>query len=221
MLFRDRLYAGQVLARRLSTYANRLDVLVLALPRGGVPVACEVARALYAPVDVLVVDDLAFPGQVELSMGASASGSARVLSFDAVDYWRIPTSVVDALASRSNEEVDRRTRLYRAGRRPPVVRGRTVILVSDGVASASAVLAAVADLRDQSPARIVVAAPVGSQTAYDELESVVDECVFVSKPERIYDVGHYFSDAAGVSDKQVCELLTLADRAWNAPLQFV
>ena len=161
-LFRDRREAGRRLAERLTAYANRPDVLVLALPRGGVPVAYEVARALGAPLDVFVVRKLGVPGYEELAMGAVATGGVCVLNHQLVERLGIPEQVINAVAARERQELARRERLYRGGRPPPDVRGRTVILVDDGLATGATMHAALEALRQQNPARIVVAVPVAS-----------------------------------------------------------
>src|SRR4051812_266758 len=169
MLFQDRADAGRQLADRLKHYAGRDDVLVLALPRGGVPVAFEVAQALDAPLDVFLVRKLGLPGQEELAMGAIASGGVRVLNPDVVGPLRISDDVIDAVARAEQAELERRQQLYR-GHRPDInVRGRTVILVDDGLATESTMRAAVAALRKQSPKKIVVAVPVGAQETCADL----------------------------------------------------
>ena len=161
-VFRDRVEAGRALARALAPYAARKDVVVLALPRGGVPVAYEVARALSAPMDVFLVRKLGVPGQRELAMGAIASGGARVLNRDVIQSLRIPSSAIDAVVREEEQELDRRTRAFRGARPEPDVRAKTVLLVDDGLATGSTMRAAVAALRARDPAKIVVAAPVGS-----------------------------------------------------------
>ena len=160
--FRDRNEAGRRLAEKLRAYANRPDVLVLALPRGGVPVAYEIARALGAPLDVFVVRKLGVPGYEELAMGAVATGGVRVLNDQLVQRLRIPEYVIEAAATREQQELARRERLYRGGRPPPEVRGRTVILVDDGLATGATMRAAIMALRKLQPARIVVAVPTAS-----------------------------------------------------------
>ena len=161
MLFRDRAEAGQILAAKLAPYANRADVLVLALPRGGVPVAYEVAQALHAPLDVFLVRKLGLPGQEELAMGAIASGGTRVINEEVVGKLNIPDEVIDAVAVEEQRELSRREADYRDGRPLPDVHGRTIILVDDGLATGSTMRAAVAALRLLGPACIVVAADVG------------------------------------------------------------
>src|SRR6266436_1584095 len=167
--FRNRRDAGRLLASKLAAYANRPDVMVLALPRGGVPVAAEVARALGAPLDIFLVRKLGVPGHEEMAMGAIATGGVRVLNDDVVRYLRIPASVIDSVAADELRELERRERAYRGNRPEPDVRGKTVILVDDGLATGSTMRAAVAALRAQQPAEIVVAVPVGAQSTCEEL----------------------------------------------------
>ncbi|MDB5307246.1 MAG: putative phosphoribosyl transferase [Gemmataceae bacterium] len=162
MLFANRREAGQELASRLTEYADRPDVLVLALPRGGVPVAFEVARALHAPLDVFLVRKLGLPGHEEFAMGAIATGGVRVPNEDVVRALRVPDNVIEAVTAGEQRELERRERLYRGDRPPPDVCGRTVILVDDGLATGSTMRAAVRALRRQGAARIVVAVPVGA-----------------------------------------------------------
>lgn len=169
MLFRDRADAGRQLAEQLTAYADQPDVLILALPRGGVPVAYEVARALHAPLDVFLVRKLGVPGHEELAMGAIATGGVRVLNEEVVSGLHIPETVLDAAAAGEQRELERRERAYRDGRPTPKVRGHTVILVDDGLATGSTMRAAVAALRQQQPARIVVAVPVGAVETCSQL----------------------------------------------------
>src|SRR3977135_498325 len=176
-LFRDRREAGRLLAGKLATYANHRDVLVLALPRGGVPVAYEVGRALGAPLDVFVVRKLGVPGYEELAMGAIATGGVRVLNDRLVERLDIPDHVIDAVAEREQRELTRRERLYRGGRPPLDVRGRTVILVDDGLATGATMHAAIAALRQLQPARIVVAVPTASPETDEERKAQVDDVI--------------------------------------------
>src|SRR6202023_636023 len=206
-LFRDRREAGRVLAERLAAYANRPDVLVLALPRGGVPVAYEVARALGAPLDVFVVRKLGVPGHEELAMGAIATGGVRVLNDQIVQRLRIPEYIVDAVAAREQPELRRRERLYRGGRPPPQVRGRTVILVDDGLATGATMRAAIMALRQLQPARIIVAIPTASPETCEELKAEVDEVVCAITPEPFLAVGHWYEDFSQTTDEEVRDLL--------------
>src|SRR6202166_4792121 len=173
-LFRDRREAGRLLAAKLANYANRPDVLVLALPRGGVPVAYEVARALDVPLDVFVVRKLGVPGYEELAMGAVATGGVRVLNDQFVARLGIPEHMIDAIAARERQELARRERLYRGGRPLPDVRGRTVIVVDDGLATGATMHAAIQALRQQNPARIVGAVPAASPDTCEEMKAKAD-----------------------------------------------
>ena len=177
--FRDRAEAGRKLAEKLLEYAGRPDVLVLALPRGGVPVGYEVARALEAPLDVFVVRKLGVPGHEELAMGAIASGGVCVLNDDVVEAAEIPYRVIQAVAARELQELERRERAYRGDRPPLEVRGRTVILVDDGLATGSTMRAAVAAVRRLEPARIIVAVPTAAPSTCAELGHEADECICV------------------------------------------
>ena len=207
MVFTDRNDAGRQLAKRLSTYAGRPDVIVLALPRGGVPVAAEVARALRAPFDVFLVRKLGVPGHPELAMGAIAEGGVEVLSEDLIRDLGIPESVVRHVAVRERMELDRRDTLYREGRPRPAVRGHTVIVVDDGLATGSSMQAAVLALRRLEPARIVVAVPVGAQETCARLRHVADEVVCVETPEPFRAVGLWYKQFAQTTDDEVRHLL--------------
>ena len=210
MLFADRRDAGRVLAGLLTKYANRDDVLVLALPRGGVPVAFEVAHALRAPLDVFIVRKLGVPGHEELAMGAIATGGVRVLNEDVVGALSLSTTVSDAVAAREEKELERRERIYRGARTPPDVRERTVILVDDGLATGSTMRAAVAALRKQRPARIVVAVPVAAAETCEEFKTEVDETVCAATPRMFNGVGRWYEDFSQTSDDEVHELLAQA-----------
>jgi len=206
-LFRDRTEAGRLLAARLEQYVGKPDVMVLALPRGGVPVAYEVARALPAPMDVFIVRKLGVPGQEELAMGAVATGGVRVLNDQVVKGLGIPEYMIDAVVKWETEELKRRERLYRGDRPPPDVRGKTVILVDDGLATGSTMLAAARALRQQGPARIVVAVPVAAPDTCELLKADVDEVVCAATPEPFYAVGLWYRDFSQTTDKEVRELL--------------
>ncbi|MGH7510309.1 MAG: phosphoribosyltransferase [Gemmatimonadales bacterium] len=206
-LFNDRSQAGRELASRLSKYADQPDVIVLALPRGGVPVAYEVARALRAPMDVFIVRKLGVPGHEELAMGAVATGGVRVLNEQVVRGLRIPDYVIDAVANWELQELQRRERLYRGNRPPPDVRDKTVILVDDGLATGSTMLAAVQALRKQGPARIVVAVPVAAGDTCELLKEQVDDVVCAVTPEPFYAVGLWYQDFSQTTDEEVRELL--------------
>ena len=210
--FLNRSEAGRFLAQKLTAYINRGDVIVLALPRGGVPVASEVAKALNASLDVFVVRKLGLPGHPELAMGAIATGGVRVFNGDVVNSLRIPDQVVDAVSAQEFDELQRREKAYRDDLPPPEVEGRTVILVDDGIATGSTMLAAIAALRQLNVARIVVATPVVSAATYCEIRRVADEVVAVMKPEDFYAVGQWYEDFSQTSDDEVRELLAQAAR---------
>jgi predicted phosphoribosyltransferase len=189
MIYRDRTEAGNYLAAQLSHYADRDDVLVLALPRGGVPVAFEVAKALRAPLDIFLVRKLGIPGHEELAMGAIATGGVRVLNDEIVEYLQIPSSVIDSVAADELLELERRERAYRGNRPEPEVRAKTVILVDDGLATGSTMRAAAAALRLQDPIRIVVAVPVSAPETCDEYRMGVDEIICAATPKTISGSG--------------------------------
>ncbi len=211
MRFRDRLDAGRRLAARLGAYAGRPDVLVLALPRGGVPIGYEVARVLRVPLDVFLVRKLGLPGQEELAMGAIASGGVRVINDEVVRRLRVAADVVNAVAEEELRELRRREREYRDDRPPPDVRGRTIVLVDDGLATGSTMRAAVAALRSQHPARIVVAVPVGAAETCADIEAEADEVVCAQTPEPFYAVGLWYEDFSQTTDEEVRELLRRAN----------
>ena len=215
--FANRTEAGELLATKLAAYANRPDVLVLALPRGGVPVAFAVAKALHAPLDVFLVRKLGVPGHEELAMGAIATSGVRVLNDEVVQYLRIPDEVLNAVAARELQEIRRRERLYRDDRPAPEVYGRTVILVDDGLATGSTMRAVVAALRQQQPARIIVAVPIAALETCEELRAEVDEIVCAVTPEPFYAVGVWYRDFSQTTDGEVRELLARAARPHQPP----
>ena len=210
--FFNRTEAGQFLAENLSNYSNREDVLVLALPRGGVPVAAEVAKKLNAPLDVFVVRKLGLPGHPELAMGAIATGGVRVFNGEVVDALRIPDEVIDSVSAEELVELQRRENTYRAGLPPLEIEGKTVIVVDDGVATGSTMLAAVSALRQLNAARIVVAAPLIAASSCREIKRKADEVGTVMIPERFYAVGQWYEDFSQTSDQEVRELLGQAAR---------
>jgi len=210
--FRDRTEAGRLLAAKLTAYANRPDVIVLALPRGGVPVAYEVARALNAPLDVFLVRKLGVPGYEELAMGAIATGGVRVLNDQLVGGLRIPDYIVDEVAASEQQELTRRERLYRGDRPAPDVRGRTVILVDDGLATGATMLAAVKALRQQQPARIVVAVPTASPETCEQLRAEVDDIICAITPEPFHAVGLWYEDFSQTKDEEVRDLLARSEQ---------
>jgi predicted phosphoribosyltransferase len=210
--FFNRTEAGQFLAENLSSYANRADVLVLALPRGGVPVAAEVARKLNAPLDVFVVRKLGLPGHPELAMGAIASGGVRVFNGDVVNSLLIPDEVIDAVSAQELTELQRREKVYRDDLPPPEVEGKTVILIDDGIATGSTMLAAVSALRQLNVSRIVVAVPVIAASTYYEIRRAADDVAAVIVPENFYAVGEWYEDFSQTSDDEVRDLLAQAAR---------
>jgi putative phosphoribosyl transferase len=210
MIFKDRADAGRKLAARLKRYADREDVLVLALPRGGVPVAYEVAKALNAPLGVFLVRKLGVPGQEELAMGAIATGGVRVVNEDLVSYLGIPGEVIDSIAAVEQRELERREQAYQDDRAPLDVKDRVVILIDDGLATGSTMRAAAASLRLQKPSRIVVAVPVSSKETCEEFRSEVDEIVCAVTPEYFQGVGLWYHDFSQTSDEEVRELLKKA-----------
>jgi putative phosphoribosyl transferase len=211
MRFKDRVEAGRFLAERLSAYANRPDTLVLGLPRGGVPVAYEVAAALNAPMDVFVVRKLGVPGHEELAMGAISTGGARTLNQDVIEYLRIPDEMIDEVAEREGQELERRERLYRDGRPARSPRDRVTILVDDGLATGSSMRAAALAVRRQQPASIVVAVPVSSVQTCEDLRSQADEVICLYTPEPFYAVGLWYEDFSQTTDEEVRDLLARAE----------
>jgi len=210
MIFRDRTDAGKHLATKLLNYKDRPDVLVLALPRGGVPVAYEVVQLLRVPLDIFLVRKLGVPGHEELAMGAISTGGVRVLNEDIVDYLRIPEPIIDAIAAEELKELRRRELAYRGNRPEPDVRGKTVILVDDGLATGSTIRAAAQALRQQQPARIVVAVPVSAPQTCDEYRIGVDEIICAVTPERFLGVGRWYLDFSQTTDEEVRHLLERA-----------
>ena len=215
--FRDRAHAGQLLAEHLAAYANRSDVLVLGLTRGGVPVALEIAHALHAPLDALVVRKLPTPGQPELAMGAVALGGVVVVNREIVRELQISESVLQAVAAEEQQELARREQRYR-GTRPPIdVRGRIVILVDDGLATGSTMRAAVTALVSQRPAKLIVAVPVAPRWVAQSLRQQVDEVICLMMPEPFYAIGQWYEEFLPVPDGDVRRLLAAAAKAAAAP----
>ncbi len=213
MRFRDRFDAGRYLAERLRAYADRPGVLVLALPRGGVPVGYEVARALHAPLDVFLVRKLGVPGHEELAMGAIAMGGVRVLNEDVIQGLDIPPRIIDAVTAAEQQELQRRQRLYRDDRPLPLIQGHTVLLVDDGLATGATMQAAVAAVRAQTPAQIVVAVPVAAPPVCAAFEREVDVVVCAMTPDPFYAVGLWYEDFSPTTDEEVHDLLQRADHA--------
>jgi putative phosphoribosyl transferase len=208
--FRDRRDAGRRLAARLTAYAGRADVVVLALPRGGVPVAYEVAQALGAPLDVFLVRKLGMPGHEEFAIGAIASGGVIVLNEETLRDYGVSRDQVRAVVEAEMRELERREHSYRGDRPFPDLAGRAVILIDDGLATGSTMRAAVAALRQDRPARVIVAVPTAPPETCDEMRAIVDEMVCLITPEPFYAVGLWYEDFSQTSDEEVRELL---DRA--------
>jgi predicted phosphoribosyltransferase len=208
--FQNRYDAGRQLAEKLRAYAGSPDVVVLALPRGGVPVAYEVATALGTPLDVFLVRKLGLPGHEELAMGAIASTGIEVLNADVVHRFHIPRATIDRVAARERRELARREALYRDGQHAAGIRGRTVILIDDGLATGATMRAAVAALRQQAPGKIVVAVPAAAPDACAAMAAEVDEVVCAETPEPFYGVGAWYQDFSQTSDEEVIALLRRA-----------
>jgi putative phosphoribosyl transferase len=207
----DRIQAGRLLGSALGAYRGRSDVVVLALPRGGVPVACEVAEALGAQVDLIIVRKLGTPGQEELAMGAIASGGVRVLNRDVIEPLRIPERVIAEVERRERAEIERREHAYRGQRPRPEVAGQCVILVDDGVATGATMRAAIAALRQAKPSRIVVAVPVAPPDTVEVLRGEADEVVCLATPEPFMAIGCWYVAFPQLSDEEVRSLLA---RSW-------
>ena len=217
MIFSNRKEAGRRLAEQLRDYANRKDVIVLGIPRGGVPVAFEVAKMLKVPLDVLVLRKLGVPGHEELGFGAIASGGIRALNSQIVEALRISPWDIELVTNRERKELTRREHAYR-GHRPPLnLRGFTVILVDDGIATGSGMRVAVGALRQMQPAQVVIAVPVAPGPTCDRLRSEVDKLVCLSMPEPFYGVGQFYFDFSQVSDQEVNELLDRAAQEIGEP----
>ena len=215
VMFKDRREAGRRLAELLEEYSGRDDVIVLGLPRGGVPVAWEVAQALKAPLDVFIVRKLGVPGQEELAMGAIASGGVRVMNDEVLNYLDIDQALIDEITAGEQIELEKREKLYRGnrgnrGNRPfPELRGRTVLLVDDGLATGSSMRAAIKALQLYQPAAIVVAVPVAAAQVCDRFNRMGGNitCVCLETPEQFHAVGMWYQDFSQTSDQEVCELL--------------
>jgi predicted phosphoribosyltransferase len=208
----DRVAAGRTLARLLEHYRDHREAIVLALPRGGVPVAWEIARELALPLDLLLVRKLGMPGHAEYAMGAIASGGVRVLNDEALRFGRVDEHALERVTAREREELARRDHLYRGERPPPELQGQVVLLVDDGLATGSTMRAAVQAVRQQGPARIVLVAPVASTEAIAMLEPLVDEVVCALVPDWLSSIGEWYRDFGQTSDSEVQELLR---QAWE------
>ena len=205
--FADRAEAGRMLAAKLATYSGRGDVVVLGLPRGGVPVAFQVAHVLNAPLDVLVVRKLGIPWERELAMGAIASGDVQVLDLSLVEQLCVPSEAIQDVIAVERNELTRQERLYRGNRPPLRVAGKTVILVDDGIATGSCILAAIAAVRRKGATRIVVAIPVAPASACNAIRMEADEVISVAEPETFLTISQWYEDFGQTSDDEVCALL--------------
>jgi putative phosphoribosyl transferase len=206
-VFRDRTEAGRLLARELKAYENSKDVQVLGIPRGGVPVALEIALQLHAPLDVFIVRKLGVPGQEELGFGAIASGGVRFLDDEIVKAVGISALEIESIAAMEEQELARRERAYRGGRPTLNVEGHTVILVDDGIATGSSMQVAINALRQLKPARIVVAVPVAPASTCQRLRPEVDDLICIHMPESFYAIGEFYEDFAQTSDQEVTEAI--------------
>jgi putative phosphoribosyl transferase len=215
MRFRDRRDAGRALAASLTAYADRPGVIVLALPRGGVPVGYEVAGALHVPLDVFLVRKLGAPGNEELAMGAIASGGVRVINRDVVEGSAISLATIDAVAATEAKELERREREYRDDRPAPIIKDQVVILVDDGLATGATMRAGLVALRMKQPQRLVAGVPVAPALTCQELRAIADEVVCVETPEPFYGVGLWYDDFTPTSDIEVRELLRIAGERFS------
>ncbi len=217
--FQNRTEAGRQLAQQLLCYANQADVLVLGLPRGGVPVAYEIAKRLNVPLDICLVRKLGVPKHPELAMGAIAS-NVRILNLDVIHWLDIPEAVIDEVMQRERQELQRRDRTYRTHAHssgemyfPPIsAKGKTLIVVDDGIATGSTLRAAIGLLRQQEPTKIIVAVPVAPPSTCQELQELVDDVVCLMTPERLGSIGFWYEDFTQLSDEEVCQLLERASQ---------
>lgn len=209
-IFRNRSEAGEILARRIVIEIDDTDVLVLALPRGGVPVAFPVAQVLHADLDVFLVRKLGVPGQEELAFGAIASGGVRVLNYPLIEALQISRAIVNDVVARESQELARRENLYREGKPALPIADRTVILVDDGLATGASMMAAATALRRQHPRKVIVAVPVASAEAYEEFKTHVDQTICAATPKPFFGVGTWYADFSQTSDEEVRELLDKA-----------
>ncbi len=210
--FRNRTEAGKLLANKLTQYANRSDVLVLGIPRGGVPVAVEVATALNAPLDICLVRKLGVPGNQELAMGAIAAGGFEVLNEDLLDWLRISGHTIAEVGERELQELQRRDRIYRGDRSLPTIHNRIIIVVDDGLATGATMRAAIGMLKHQQPQRLIIAVPVAPLDTCNTLKSEVDEVVCLMTPKHFSGIGRWYDNFTQTTDEQVCELLEVVAR---------
>jgi len=209
-MYSDRSEAGRRVASQLMRYKGRADVIVLALPRGGIPVGYEIGKELNLPVDVFVVRKLGVPGQEELAMGALASGDVRIINYDVVNQLGISQQTIDLITERERHELQRRERLYRGDRQSPALAGKSLILVDDGIATGSTVRAAIAALRQVGPARMIVAVPVAAAQSYREIAAEVDEIVCPEIPATLFAISQCYERFEQTTDDEVRDLLSRA-----------
>ena len=209
-MFRDRSDAGRILASRLTHYKGRKDLVVLALPRGGIPVAYEIGKELGVPVDVFVVRKLGVPGQEELAMGAIASGDVRIINYDVVNQFGIDQETIDRVTDKERQELRRREQLYRGDRRPPALAGKSIILVDDGIATGSTMRAAIAAIRQSTPARLIVAVPLAAASTYREISAEVDEIICPETPQSFFAISQWYERFEQTTDGEVRDLLSRA-----------
>ncbi len=217
MRFYNRAEAGEKLARKLTTYKNRDNILVLALPRGGVPVAFEIAKGLNLPLDVCVVRKLGVPERPELAMGAIALGGVRVINQDVVNWLNIPPQIIEEVTRKEQQELHRREQVYRGDRPFPHIYDQTIILVDDGIATGSTIRAAIAILDKQQAKKIIVAVPVAPPAVCQELRHEVDEIVCLSTPENLNSISLWYEDFSQTTDEEVCSLLFLSQESLLIP----
>ena len=208
-MFHDRIDAGRQLAKKLSHYAGKKDVVVLGLPRGGVPVAYEVAQALKAPLDVFLVRKLGVPGQGELAMGAIALGGVKILNHEIMEYTHVKDYQVQEVVERETEELNRRNKLYRQGHDPLLLKDKIVILIDDGVATGSTLKAAITALREEKVEKIIVAVPVAPPDTIRELSKLSDELICLDQPFTFFAISAYYEDFSQISSEEVIRLLNL------------
>ncbi|HAC62512.1 MAG TPA: phosphoribosyl transferase [Cyanothece sp. UBA12306] len=210
IIFYNRTKAGQYLAEKLAIYSNRPDVLILALPRGGVPVAFEIAKKLNLPLDICLVRKLGVPKRKELAMGAIASGGVRLINQEVVDWLKISPEIIEEVAAEEQRELERRDRAYRGNKPLPLIKNQTIILVDDGIATGSTIKAAIAALKQQQPNKIIVAVPVASDVVCRELAKEVDQVICLSIPEPLNSISIWYEDFSQTTDDEVRYLLAKA-----------
>lgn len=208
VIFRNRTDAGQQLATKLTSYANHSDCLVLALPRGGVPVAFEIAQKLHLPLDICLVRKLGVPHRKELAMGAIGPRGIRVINPDVVDWLQITSNVIEEVTQAEAEELKRRDRVYRGNKPLPEIYQKTIILVDDGIATGSTIKAAIATLKEEKPHAIIIAVPVAPPTICEELAIQVDQIVCLETPEKLNSISLWYEDFSQTTDQEVCDLLS-------------